>query len=321
MGRNRKKSNQQLPRYIYIQRKRIIYRPPGAKAIVIGHVGMELADIWQAYRELTGQETTTLQYLVDRYRDSEHYKSLKSKDEISRSLDNLLKQPAGKVPFGRVKYSSITPGVIRQYLDYRGNVAGNREIAYLSAAWSWCYERDIVKTINPCKGVRRKTEKPRERYITDDEYKLIYDNAIGYLQVAMELAYLCRMRTSEVLDTRVRDIEDEGLNTRRLKGSRTALTLWSPRLRAAVDRGLQGCLRVPEMPIVNNGKGSEVRYSALRSAWVRACQKAGVTCRFHDLKAKGISDFEGDKQLAGGHKDPRMVNVYDRKRKKIDATE
>ena len=41
---------------------------------------------------------------------------------------------------------------------------------------------------------------------------------------------------------------------------------------------------------------------------------------FHDLKAKGVSDFTGDKKKASGHKSQRMVDIYDRKRIEIEAT-
>ena len=40
------------------------------------------------------------------------------------------------------------------------------------------------------------------------------------------------------------------------------------------------------------------------------------TFTFHDIKAKGISDFEGnihDKQQFSGHKTVGQVNVYDRR--------
>ena len=141
----------------------------------------------------------------------------------------------------------------------------------------------------------------------------------------MELAYRCRMRISEILDTKVKDIEKFGLNTRRIKGSNSALTLWSPKLKAAVDAGLKGQLRVPGMPIVNNGTGSPIRKSTFHTAWQRLMKKAvkqGVQrFTFHDLKAKGVSDFDSDKQLAGGHKDPRMTEIYDRKRKEVEATD
>jgi hypothetical protein len=41
-----------------------------------------------------------------------------------------------------------------------------------------------------------------------------------------------------------------------------------------------------------------------------------LVCTFHDLKAKGISDYEGssrEKQIFSGHKTESQVVVYDRK--------
>lgn len=58
--------------------------------------------------------------------------------------------------------------------------------------------------------------------------------------------------------------------------------------------------------------------------WEDARRKASVKlgyvldCTFHDLKAKGISDYEGssrDKQLFSGHKTESQVLIYDRKTK------
>ncbi|STG08904.1 site-specific recombinase, phage integrase family [Escherichia coli] len=56
--------------------------------------------------------------------------------------------------------------------------------------------------------------------------------------------------------------------------------------------------------------------------WVDARNRAGkisgilTDFTFHDLKAKGISDYEGssrDKQLFSGHKTEGQVLIYDRK--------
>ena len=41
---------------------------------------------------------------------------------------------------------------------------------------------------------------------------------------------------------------------------------------------------------------------------------------FQDLKAKGVSDFDGDKKKASGHKSEAMVAVYDRKITEIEPT-
>lgn len=318
MGRNRKRSNQKLPKYVYVNRGRYIYRPPGAKDSILGKVDtLMIPDVWEAYAAITRQSTTTLQYIIDQYLASDSYKNLATKKDVLRLLINLSNEDAGG-RFGNKQYEGITPGVIRQYLDYQKGALGNRTISALSSAWSWCYQRDIVRTPNPCKGVTRNTEKPRDRYVTDSEYQIVYDIAPVRYKVAMELAYLCRMRRSEVLDVRVKDIEEGGLNTRRVKGSNSALTLWTPRLRAAVELGLKGKLRVPEMTVV----GLSVKGDTFTQGFRKLVKQAGVRWyTFHDIKAKGVSDFEGDKKKASGHKSEKMVAIYDRKRIEIEATE
>ena len=40
---------------------------------------------------------------------------------------------------------------------------------------------------------------------------------------------------------------------------------------------------------------------------------------FHDLKAKEISDFEGDKKRFSGHRSDSMIAVYDRKPEIVDS--
>ena len=328
MGRNRKAKFQQLPKFVYNNNGTFVYRPriDGVlqKPKRLGNNRTPMSEIWANYEALTGKSRDTLQFVVDQYFEGDDFKNLKSHKEVRRSLESVLAQPVGDRIFGQLLITEMTPGVIRKYLDYRNNVAGNREISYLSKAWSYCYERDIVTKTNPCKGVRRKTETPRKRYVTDDEYQLVFDLASKYVQTAMELAYLCRMRLSETLDTRVRDIQENGLLTRRLKGSNDAITLWSDRLRTVVDRGLKGQLRVPDMPIVNNGKGSPIREETFKTAWQRLIRKAELKgikrFTFQDLKAKGVSDFVGDKKKASGHKSERMVDIYDRKIIEIEST-
>ncbi len=78
------------------------------------------------------------------------------------------------------------------------------------------------------------------------------------------------------------------------------------------------------MPIVNKGKGSPILASTFHTAWQRTMKKAtnqGMErFTFQDLKAKGVSDFEGDKRQASGHKSESMVAVYDRKTLEIEST-
>lgn len=316
--RPRKKAFSKLPKYVYAQRKRIIYRPPGERAIVLGNLDTPIPEIWNTYRQISGESKSTLDFLIDQYLEGDAFKRLATKNERRRQLDRLRRTNTSTGTFGSKRFASVTPGTIRRYLDFRANVAGNREISALSAAWSYCYQRDIVKVPNPCKGVSMIKETPRDKYVTESEYKAVYKLAPEHVQIAMELAYLCRLRIGEIYDIRVSDIEDDGLHTRRGKGSDSTLTRWTPRLRDAVDRGLKGRLRVQHQVVV----AIPVRKDTFSKQFSILVKRAGVEkFTFHDLKAKGVSDFEGDKKKASGHKSERMVRVYDRKRIEIDATD
>jgi hypothetical protein len=220
-------------------------------------------------------------------------------------------------PFGATCVDEITPGVIAAYRDKRGEdkapVTGNREMAYLSLIFSWGYERELVKA-NPVKGVKRHTERPRERYIEDWEYQLVYDLAATphYLRPAMELAYLCRLRKIEVLAfSRLKDLTTEGVIARRVKRSRTQIVTWSDRLRDAVAAG-GGASTVASVYVIHDRRGQRIRESTFDTAWQRLMVKAsrrGLKSRFtfHDIKAKGVSDFDGDKQRAAGHRTARAA--------------
>lgn len=77
--------------------------------------------------------------------------------------------------------------------------------------------------------------------------------------------------------------------------------------------------------MIHNKNGQKIPDETFSSAWQRLMKKAiekGLKERFtfHDLKAKGVSDFDGDKKLASGHRTDAMVDVYDRKPKAVRAT-
>lgn len=63
----------------------------------------------------------------------------------------------------------------------------------------------------------------------------------------------------------------------------------------------------------------------MANAWRRAKHRAEASLgrkidfTFHDLKAKGISDYSGDKQRFSGHRNPAQVAVYDRKPEVVDS--
>lgn len=74
------------------------------------------------------------------------------------------------------------------------------------------------------------------------------------------------------------------------------------------------------IPFLRDSKGYRVNDGAFKSAWRRLHDKVTFDWTFHDLKRRAISDYEGDKQAFSGHKEARMLNVYDVQEKEVEAT-
>lgn len=342
MGRKRK-HGKGLPAYVYAGKTGYEYRPyqgPGIKrpCITLAPLGVPMSEVWAAYERQQAQPPIDLAWLLTSYRDSQQFrqhndgrsKSIDTVREQTRQIDFILRYPrgGGKV-FGSAPLKSITPGVMRKYLDARSvtgsPVAGNREITLISTAWNWALERDLIKWPNPCKVVRRNTEHARTRYVTDEEYTMGYRIAAdgpAWAQPAMEIAYLCRMRGGEVRRALKTDITPEGFQTRRLKGSRDALTEWSDRLRHAIQSALETSGNTIYLLADREGKPiGKWAWNSYWQRWQKKLEQQGVIpFTFHDLKAKGVSDFEGDKQAASGHRTLAQVATYDRSKKRVKPT-
>ena len=72
------------------------------------------------------------------------------------------------------------------------NIARNRRYKILRIAFGSGMQRFGSLERNPVVGLRLMTEKPRDRFVTDDEYTFIYDLASPALRLMMEGAYLLR---------------------------------------------------------------------------------------------------------------------------------
>lgn len=340
MGRKRKnKADDRLPPYTYLHHNQYIHRPYKdgklGSAIPLCPKDSPLSEVWAAYEAVKGEVQHTLKWLTDKYLKSDKFNSLgeRTQEDYQRHQKVLVSTRVKGGTFGGVQFDQITPGVIRKYLDKRGETApvqANREIAFLSVVYSWAYERDMLPRgmVNPCLRVKRNKETARDRYITDEEYYSVYELAAGspwYIQPMMEVAYLVRYRGKEIRGMLKSDLKEEGLDTRRVKGSNNSLTLWSDRLSSAVNVALDQERITDGVHVFADNYGRPIKKSTFDSAWQRLMKKAekhiGIKpFPFHDLKAKGVSDFDGNKKDASGHKSEAMVAVYDRKKIKVKPT-
>lgn len=226
---------------------------------------------------------------------------------------------------------------MRKYRDFRAEESrsrANKELGYISRIFSWAYAYEKVK-FNPAKGVPKLTIKARQHYAEDKDYYFLLqvakESAYWYMPIAMEIAYLCRMRLSEVIDLTDTNALPDGLLVKRRKGSRDNIVAWTDHLsalwKAAISKRdeILASKNKPlpsDRPIfISDRTGDRIMRESLKTAKGRIDKQAkakavelGMTYThftFHDLKRKGVTDTNGNKQEASGHRNAAMLNIYD----------
>jgi integrase len=352
MARERDKENRRLPPYVYAKKDRNYYfywehlgKGKMGKKIRLCSMDAPISEVWQAYEALQQKENNTLRWLLDTYNASDaNKKNATSTQRQHEMYRNALTEITGAKgsKFGDLALDQINRLMIRKYLDIAPHKVGaNRHIQYLKAAWNWGSQRYAqLPQLNPCEKVTLNEEKSRVRYVEDWEYALVQDIILQttrspHLAIMMELAYLCRLRCSEVRNLKHSDIKDGYIRIVRGKGSLGELTRISKRLQAAIDsaKSLNAMAPTPITGayLLHDAKGLKIQKNAFDSAWQRVMEKA-VTVgleiegkqlkldegfKFHDLKAKGVSDHT---EHHSGHKSEKARQIYIRKLQQVDAT-
>lgn len=71
--------------------------------------------------------------------------------------------------------------------------------------------------------------------MTDEEYNAVYEVGANVVRAAMEIAYLCVAKLSDVLSLSEEQIRDMGIFIRQGTTGVKQIKAWTPRLRAAVS--------------------------------------------------------------------------------------
>ena len=87
----------------------------------------------------------------------------------------------------------------------------------LSHVFNIAREWGLTRQENPCLGVRKNKEKPRDYYANDDVWRAVYGCAPQEVQDAMDLAYLTGQRPADVLAMRRDDMVGDFLLVRQGK--------------------------------------------------------------------------------------------------------
>jgi len=92
--------------------------------------------------------------------------------------------------------------------------------------------------------------------------------------------------------------------------------MWTVELRAAIDLALAQPSKHLTMYVIHTKTGMRYTRDGFNTVWSRVIKSAfeqqliTEPFTFHDLKRKGISDFEGDKQRFSGHMTRAMAERY-----------
>lgn len=178
---------------------------------------------------------------------------------------------------------------ILDHLRATPNMA-NRLLTFLRLAFANGLTWGLCKT-NPCYGVKRHSERRRDRLITDHEYGFILQHAPMQLRAIMAVAYLTGQRIGDVLAIRLADIRPEGIYFQQAKTGKRLVVEMTPDLERALELARSLHSNVRGLTLFHGRGGKPLSYYGVRSAFQRACKQAGIeNATLHDIRAKAASD-------------------------------
>jgi integrase len=214
--------------------------------------------------------------------------------------------------------------------------------------FEWAIRRGELD-FNPCAGVRKNEESPRDRLVEPHELKSFLEfarkrgGASLKMAVVAELSALSAKALGQLIRLTKAQLQPEGIAfTRRHGGTRkrgrSLLLEWSPRVRELVDE----LLALPEtkssLYVLANLNGAPYSESGFKTTWNKTMQgwidagrpssedgkpdrskpSANAPFHFHDLRAMAITRVKEqgrDAAPLSGHTTERMADrVYDRRR-------
>ncbi|WP_410174775.1 tyrosine-type recombinase/integrase [Microbulbifer thermotolerans] len=327
MGRKRRPENAWMPRWVERYKRGYRIKRRGHPTHHLAGPDASRAEVWAAYeRWEEGQrgQQFTVSDLIDLYFASPQYtKHLKpSTQEDYRRYSKRV-----RAVFGEMEPDAITSPIVQMFMDARGAehpTAANRERTFLGLVMRWGKARGFVTVEDPTAAVRPFRESRGGRYVEDWEYEAFWDwlGRRGHVmhQCAAEIAYLCAARQQDVLALTRRQVTDEGVLITQAKTGKSQIKLWTDRLREAVNLALSANTEAPVQTeyVIRTRTGGPYTRTGFNAIWQReqrAALAAGVIrerFRFHDLKIKAASDFDGDVQRFTGHKTRSMAERYNR---------
>lgn len=297
-------------------------------------------DLNEARIEWARLERTTLPKSVclmkevfTRYSDSIiPTKGLRTQEDNRKEMIRL------QAAFGDAPIDAITTAVVAQYRDARtAKVRANREIALLSHVFTIAREWGLTDKANPCFGLRRNKEKPRDYYANEAVWNAVYTEAVQELKDAMDLAYLSGQRPADTLKAATNDIQagfflvTQGKTDKRLRirlSINDELTGLGVFIEELLERRRLAGVRGSKL--ITNTSGLRMSMPMMNNRWVEARDRAAAQAvrngdmelatlikgfQFRDIRPKAASEIEDISHASRllGHSNEKITrDVYRR---------
>ncbi len=283
MGR-RRKSHKHLPERVYLRSGSYYFVDYSGK----WHNG-QLADY--------DSQVTTMAGLIDRY-----LREVSPTKAQSTYKDHIKQAKYLRAAFGNLRPIQIKAQGVYAYLDARGKrsrVQANRELALLSHIFKYAIRWGAADR-NPCIGVERFKEIPRDRYVEDWEYAAFREFAGPLIAAYMDFKFLTGLRKGDVLSLKIEHLKENGIHAHISKTNKDIIIEWTDALREAVAaiRRLPRPSKVTGLYLFCTRHGRPYTVSGFSSIWQRkmraAIDQGVIKERFtdHDLRAKSGSDTD-----------------------------
>ena len=318
--------------YVYKGKRQDTYYTitPGNERINLGH---DLREAKKRLLAMDGEKAipgTIADHLGDLLKEREK-KVASGKLSADTLTTNKGEAEQLKKAFGKMQPEDLKPSHVWAYLHkFRGAespVRANREAALLSTLFNRLMGAGVVDR-NPCVGVERNDEIPRDRLVSDKELRAFCrfarqrSDAGKRAAMALTIAYLTGKAQGQILKLHRTQIQDDGILFGKRKRGAATLVGWTKRLRIYIAAALAQPCDITPMYIIHNQRGTPYSSSGFKSIWQRLMNEwveaGNERFTFHDLRAKTVTDMEeqGRKSsnLTGHRQEATIATVYDRRR-------